>query len=161
MDSMNNSTGSMSMSTSMTPWLHFGNTDHLLFQTWQPSSHAAVGGACFGLFLFSIMERCLGAYRRTQESHWRTKAILMSSGLHACDSKEEGPKASRDGSQRVAPFIPSHDIPRGVLQAIQSTFAYTLMLVVMSYNGAYILSVILGLGVGEVLFGRFGPRHDV
>ncbi|KAG8220099.1 hypothetical protein J3R82DRAFT_1118 [Butyriboletus roseoflavus] len=31
----------------------------------------------------------------------------------------------------VPPFTPSHDILRGVIQAIQSTFSYALMLAVM------------------------------
>lgn len=31
----------------------------------------------------------------------------------------------------VPPFTPSHDIPRGLIQAAQSTFSYALMLVVM------------------------------
>lgn len=57
----------------MTPWLHFGNTDYLIFEAWQPSSYGAVAGACIGLFLFCILERCLAAYRRTQESRWRAK----------------------------------------------------------------------------------------
>lgn len=60
----------------------------------------------------------------------------MFSGLHANASKEEGPQGSRDGlisarPQRVAPFIPAHDISRGVLQALQSTCVYGLMLIVM------------------------------
>ncbi|KAF9229663.1 hypothetical protein BS17DRAFT_771761 [Gyrodon lividus] len=56
----------------------------------------------------------------------------------------------------IPPFIPSHDIPRGIIQAIQTTFSYALMLAVMTFNGAYIISVILGLGIGEMLFGRIG-----
>ena len=71
MDSMDNSTGSMSMA--MIPWLHFGNTDYLVFEAWRPSSHGAVAGACIGLFLFCVLERFLAAYRRTQESRWRAK----------------------------------------------------------------------------------------
>lgn len=67
----NNSTDSMSMA--MIPWLHFGNTDYLVFKAWRPSSHGAIAGACVGLFLFCILERCLAAYRRTQELRWRAE----------------------------------------------------------------------------------------
>jgi copper transporter 1 len=37
----------------------------------------------------------------------------------------------RSRPRLVPPFIPMHDIPRGVFQAVQSLFSYTLMLVVM------------------------------
>lgn len=69
---MNSSTVSMPMA--MTPWLHFGSTDYLIFEALHPSSHGAIAGACIGLFLFCILERCLAAYRRTQELRWRTKS---------------------------------------------------------------------------------------
>lgn len=66
-------TGS-STSIAMTPWLHFGHSDYLIFETWHPSSHGAVAGACVGLLLFCILERCLSAYRRSQELRWRAKS---------------------------------------------------------------------------------------
>ena len=79
---MNNSTSSMPMGTNtsstsmdmMTPWLHFGNTDYLIFKTWRPSSHGAIAGACIGLFAFCILERGLAAYRRAQELRWMAKS---------------------------------------------------------------------------------------
>lgn len=58
----------------MTPWLHFGSTDYLIFKAWHPSSRAAVVAACIGLFLFCILERYLVALRRTQELRWRAKS---------------------------------------------------------------------------------------
>lgn len=58
----------------MTPWLHFGNTDYLLFEAWRPSSHGTIAGACIGLFAFCIFDRCLAAYRRTQELRWMAKS---------------------------------------------------------------------------------------
>jgi len=157
---MSNSTDTMSM---MIPWLHFGDTDYLIFKAWQASSPAAVAGACIGLFLFCILERCLAAYRRTHELHWRTKTILMSSrvvpaGKDDTESFRGGPSPTSARAQLVPPFTPSRDITRGVIQAIQSTFSYALMLTIMTFNGAYIISVILGLGVGEVLFGRIGRK---
>ena len=58
----------------MTPWLHFGNADYLIFKAWHPSSRGAVAGACIGLFLFCILDRCLAAFRRTQELRWRAES---------------------------------------------------------------------------------------
>jgi len=53
-------------------------------------------------------------------------------------------------------FVPGHDITRGILHAIQAAIGFALMLSVMTFDAAYFISVVLGLGVGEVLFGRFG-----
>ena len=73
------------------------------------------------------------------------------------------------------PFIWTHDLARGAFFAFQALLAYLLMLAVMwvgsplapstlsdsrgphrTFQAAYIITIILGLGIGEVLFGRFG-----
>lgn len=69
-----------------------------------------------------------------------TRVILMSRSAHYSASEEGSSKASRDQAgdgpipahgELIPPFTPSHDIPRGVIQAIQSTFSYALMLAIM------------------------------
>jgi copper transporter 1 len=60
----------------------------------------------------------------------------MSGKVQSSASKEGSTEASRDGpiptrKRRIPPFVPSHDIPRGVIQAMQSTFSYAFMLAVM------------------------------
>lgn len=60
----------------------------------------------------------------------------MSSRVHSGSGKEDNVEAPREGSiparkRLFPPFPPSHDIPRGAIHAIQSTFSYTLMLAVM------------------------------
>ncbi|KAG6371644.1 hypothetical protein JVT61DRAFT_9358 [Boletus reticuloceps] len=66
------------------------------------------------------------------------RTILMSSRVDPSASKEDDTESSRDGptptsvrGQLAPPFTPSRDIPRGVIQAIQSTFSYALMLTIM------------------------------
>jgi copper transporter 1 len=76
------------------------------------------------------------------------------------------------------PFILAQDIPRGAIHAMQALIGYALMLAVMcvppfyglekvllklgcsvsyrTYQAAYIIPIILGLGLGEVMFGRMG-----
>ena len=75
----------------------------------------------------------------------------------------------------VPPFILAHELPRGVMYMIQATLTYSLMLTAMfvlpylsippiltlfflprrTFNVVYFLSIIVGLGVGEVVFGRW------
>ncbi|KAI1797680.1 Ctr copper transporter family-domain-containing protein [Ganoderma leucocontextum] len=58
----------------------------------------------------------------------------------------------------IPPFIPSHDIPRGALFAFQALLYYVLMLAVMTFQAGYLISIVAGLTIGEVLFGRFGAK---
>ncbi|KAI0070223.1 hypothetical protein K474DRAFT_1670324 [Panus rudis PR-1116 ss-1] len=53
------------------------------------------------------------------------------------------------------PFILAHDVTRGVLYACQAALQFALMLAVMYYQVGFILSIVIGLGFGEMLFGRF------
>ncbi|OSD06008.1 hypothetical protein PYCCODRAFT_1069010 [Trametes coccinea BRFM310] len=177
---MSSSNSSMIMAM-MIPWLHFTSGDNLLFETWHPSSKGAVAGACIGLVLFAILERWVDAMRALAESHWRRSALAYmidekaESACHTsepCDEQDkkvadvEEMKASPSLSRRPAiparptrtipPFIASHDIPRGALYAFQALLMYALMLAVMTFQAAYIISIIVGLGIGEVLFGRVG-----
>ncbi|KAI0361853.1 hypothetical protein OH77DRAFT_1391920 [Trametes cingulata] len=167
----------------MVPWLHFTSGDNLLFETWQPSSKGAVAGACIGLFLFALFERWINAMRGAAEDYWRRRAALLTKQA-ACHSSSPSPepKGSADvdevpvtelpsqsdvplrtrarAPRTVPPFIPSHDVPRGVLYAFHTLLTYALMLVVMTFQAAFIISIVLGSGIGEVLFGRVGSAQN-
>ncbi|KAI9057184.1 hypothetical protein FKP32DRAFT_1661838 [Trametes sanguinea] len=167
----------------MVPWLHFTSGDNLLFETWHPSSKGAVAGACIGLVLFAILERWVDAMRALAENHWRLSASALAYMIdekaeppyHAPELLDEQDKKAADvqdvkvtslpskrpavparPARTIPPFIASHDIPRGALYAFQALLMYALMLAVMTFQAAYIISIIVGLGIGEVLFGRVG-----
>jgi len=55
----------------------------------------------------------------------------------------------------IPPFIPSHDIPRGIIHATQALLAYAFMLAAMTFQASFVISISIGLGVGEMLFGRY------
>lgn len=165
----------------MTPWLHFSGGDYLIFEAWMPESKGAIAGACIALVAFCILERWISAFRRQMEIQWGSRALALilqtqhtSTDVQHVDDKakdpsdgidaiEEGssslpitPARVRSRQRLVPPFIPMHDITRGIFQAVQSLFSYTLMLAVMTFNASYIISIVVGLAIGEVLFGRIG-----
>lgn len=168
------------MTMMMTPWLHFSGGDYLIFKTWIPESKGAIAGACIALVAFCILERWIAALRRQMEVQWGSRALALilqkqrnPNDVHVdnkpkalsdkIDAIEEGlsslpttPVTARSHPRLVPPFIPLHDITRGIFQAVQSLFSYTLMLAVMTFNASYIISIVLGLAIGEVLFGRIG-----
>lgn len=154
----------------MVPYLHITGGDFLFFESIQPSSNGAIGGACICLVLLALLERFMHAVRRRLEVYWRSRALALTLA-HEPNRSDEPPDSSCSGEevkevmdtvtshQRRSPaFIPVHDISRGVVQMIQSALHYALMLAVMTFNAAYLLSILMGLGIGEMLFGRMGVR---
>ncbi|EPQ60924.1 copper transporter [Gloeophyllum trabeum ATCC 11539] len=81
-------------------------------------------------------------------------------GPRGASSDEKGSTQSVPPRTRtIAPFIPRHDFSRGTLYAVQALIGYALMLCVMTFQAGYIISIICGLGIGEVLFGRLGAQR--
>jgi len=103
------------------------------------------------------------------EAYWASNALHSSPAEDKTrddDSSFTKPeKPSSDGSRStthaprkrsVQPFIFAHDFPRGIVYMFQATLTYALMLIVMTFQVAYFVSIVAGLGVGEVMFGRWG-----
>ncbi|KAK1229381.1 hypothetical protein PQX77_007558 [Marasmius sp. AFHP31] len=152
----------------MTPWLHLNaSNDTLLFKSLRPQLPGAVAGACIALIAVSLLERWLSGVRAKLESYWRTRSLSP--------KKHDSPASSSDGTddrvtgeglvrtsagkafcRTVAPFIARYDVPRGALFSLQALLGYILMLSVMTFQAAFIISIVLGLGLGEMLFGRMG-----
>ncbi|KAG9128297.1 hypothetical protein FRC07_001232 [Ceratobasidium sp. 392] len=162
----------------MIPYLHFTPGDALFFKEWVPKSPGAVGGACVGMFALAIIQRCISAMRGVMDQHWkhRSDAVVAARFVQLRESVTSTDKVSEEGGcctsettpaqtpaprPTLPPFILSHELARGGMQILQSFFGYALMLAVMTFNAAFIISILLGLGVGEVLFGRFahGMAH--
>ncbi|KAI0794287.1 Ctr copper transporter [Fomes fomentarius] len=172
-----------SMNGMMVPWLHFPGGDNLFFESWTPSSPGAIAGACIGLALLAIAERWVNGTRGVLDVRWK-RALSSAPFSHpsevACHTTSstlplsqgtsfDGAKASqssvRSDSERVPrtlpPFIASHDIVRGALFAFQSLLLYILMLALMTFQAAFLISIIGGLLIGEVLFGRVGGKGHI
>ncbi|KIK09641.1 hypothetical protein K443DRAFT_127524 [Laccaria amethystina LaAM-08-1] len=152
--------GSMSLASgNMIPYLHFTPGDVLWFQGWVPKSPGAMFGACFGLFLLAIVERWIAAIRSLAEAYWRKRCLATPSEDSEKPVKSSTPARPSGtgilGSRTALPFIPAHDISRGLLHMGQTAFGFAFMLAVMTFQVGFIFSIILGLGVGEMLFGRY------
>ncbi|KAH7882638.1 Ctr copper transporter family-domain-containing protein [Phlebopus sp. FC_14] len=157
----------------MLPYLHFTPGDTLWFLGWVPHTKGAMVGACIGIFLFAILERWISACRSLMELHWSTRypsAQLISTRILIQLKRENitiADKLHTSSTQRLSgihkfrrlapPFIPAHDITRGVVFAAHALLGYLFMLTVMTFQLGFILSLVVGLGVGETMFGRFSP----
>ncbi|KAI0082231.1 hypothetical protein K474DRAFT_1671342 [Panus rudis PR-1116 ss-1] len=153
MDGMDGTTDHME--GMMTPWLHFVGGDYLLFKSWHPSSPGAIAGACIGLALLALLERWLSGVRAILDRRWKLSALAQMSmreagnaaSAHCVSAQDKDvdfgdddvnntarqPDASSRTRSRVyPPFILSHDVPRGIIHAIQALLAYVLMLVIIA-----------------------------
>ncbi|THH15443.1 hypothetical protein EW146_g5044 [Bondarzewia mesenterica] len=123
----------------MIMYLHFTPGDNLWFLGWVPSSAGTMVGTCIGLFMLALLDRWMAAMRAVMEIHWHARAqIELSNKLNvqALPSTWESDKNRTSlhslASRRVAlPFIPAHDIPRGIVHVAQSLLTFLFMLAVM------------------------------
>ncbi|KAL5534321.1 hypothetical protein ACEPAG_783 [Sanghuangporus baumii] len=160
--SSSDSSDSMTMMM-MTPYLHFSGGDNLFFKDIAPSSKGAIAGAAIILFFLAVFERYIVAMRSVMEARWRERArALVQSQVYlqknpSADSKTSQaslPPPSVSRRRIIPPFIWSHDISRGAMHTLQSFLHFALMLAVMTFQAAYVITIIVGLGVGEIVFGR-------
>ncbi|KIY51403.1 hypothetical protein FISHEDRAFT_37463 [Fistulina hepatica ATCC 64428] len=156
---MSSSSSDSSTTMDMVPYLHFTPGDYLLFKSWTPSSAGAMAGACIGLMLFAIFDRWVWAMRLVLERRW-SGYVHDGDGVESVSLSSPSPAPPSPCPKRVIPpFALSKDGPRGLMQAFQSLVNFTLMLAVMTFNAGFIVSIIVGLGLGEMLFGRWKAGH--
>ncbi|KAH8926942.1 hypothetical protein BT69DRAFT_1258702 [Atractiella rhizophila] len=160
--------------------------DQLWFAGWIPTSAGTTFASAFGLALLAVFSRLLSAVRTQLDHQWAVKGRVMrlqaieassgrasavglidgaatqrkSAGSASVDSTTSDSREKTRAPSRLTPFIAAHDIPRGLLQILQSGIGYLLMLAVMMGNVWWFIAVLLGLGIGETLFGRFAHVED-
>ncbi|KAG1847158.1 CTR copper uptake transporter [Suillus subalutaceus] len=123
------------------------------FLGWVPQSSGAMVGTCIALFMLALIERWIAACRGVMDSHWGQQAIIIASDKLNTLPTQSSPIGFI--KRFTPPFIPAHDITRGIMFAAQTLLGYLFMLTVMTYQLGFIFSLVVGLGVGETLFGRF------
>ncbi|KAJ7478554.1 CTR copper uptake transporter [Mycena latifolia] len=141
-------------SGTMMTTLHFSLGDTLWFAGCVPQSK----GALAGLFVLALVDKWVAAVRAMMEAHWRAAAHA---GVNTCKN-EKGEEKDVRGKVRkrvmrlqAPPFVPAHDVMRGAMHAFQAVLGFVFMLAVMTFQASFILALVLGLGVGEALLGRY------
>ncbi|KAI0944236.1 hypothetical protein AcW1_001992 [Taiwanofungus camphoratus] len=158
----------------MLSYLHFTPGDTLWFMGWVPASAGAMVGTCIGLFLLALVERWIAASRAVMEIHWNKRAHIIQSnrlnGVHlpiiTSESKSKTlplppTSASQQGrltTRSFPPFILTHDVTRGILYLAKTAINFAFMLAVMTFQLGFIFAIVVGLGVGEMLFGRYASH---
>lgn len=151
----------------MQPYFHTSGGDNLLFKSWTPSSPGAIAAASVAIFFLAALERLVNGLRGRLEGYWASNALHRSVEQIAQEDNSSCNKLGRPPSSHgsapiptprkrtVPPFILAHDLPRGIIFMFQATITYALMLTAMTFQAGYFVSIIAGLGVGEIMFGRW------
>ncbi|KAJ7436409.1 CTR copper uptake transporter, partial [Mycena latifolia] len=83
------------------------------------------------------------AVRAMMEAHWRAAARV---GAKNAKGEEE----SKGKSMLLA-----YDVMRGVMHTLQAVLGFVFMWAVLTFQASLILALVLGLGLGEALVGRY------
>ncbi|VDB84500.1 unnamed protein product [Peniophora sp. CBMAI 1063] len=150
----------MSGSSGMMMYLHFTGGDYLFFKSLAPVSGGALTGASLFLVFLAVAERGLFAGRSLLEARWRQAS------LDGQDAKvDPGPPFTTTsllrGPSRRSRFMLARDFIRGILYGLQAFLSYALMLAVMTFQAAYIIAIVAGLALGEMVFGRFASLNAI
>ncbi|KAL7416095.1 Ctr copper transporter family-domain-containing protein [Mrakia frigida] len=163
----------------MKMWFHFTRGDTLLFESWTPVSAGSFAAACIVLVVLGIVDRAINAVRAAAEAKWSFQAqphLNPSSSTYNVSSSSSMPTIPLNNpkndealvvSPRMRDLLPGRGPPaswvqprklgrdavRAGLQAIQSGLGLVLMLSVMSFNVWFLLSVVVGLAIGEFFWG--------
>lgn len=149
-------------------YLHFTPGDNLWFLGWVPMSAGAMVGTCIGLFMLGLIDRWISVCAAVTGGYWDKRSQILQSNNSSITTSKSDVKSPTSSPidlagtsylQSSPPFIPSHDFPRGIIHATRSALKFVLMLAIMTFNVGFIFSILFGLGVGEMLFGRFATER--
>ncbi|KAF8250535.1 hypothetical protein K440DRAFT_541437 [Wilcoxina mikolae CBS 423.85] len=147
------------------------STSTPLFSTsWAPKTLAQYVGTCIFLIALSILFRFLLAWRHVLSHSWAKKSgssrIVVATSPPVGDEKTDsvesgGPVVLRQDGWGGRPWRFSTDLPRAGMTVLVSGVGYLMMLAVMTMNVGYFMSVLAGIFVGELVWGRFieGAEH--
>nr|CDJ92730.1 Ctr copper transporter domain containing protein [Haemonchus contortus] len=140
--------------------IHFREKELILFSFWRTGTLLGMAVSMFISFLLCILYegikgfRLLLALRHVKHHHANSALTGSQSGL-----------ADAGGDQDTVPLTPMVQMTsytkrvfsgarlvQAALYGIQALLAYILMLIVMTYNGNLILSIVVGEAVGYLLF---------
>jgi len=143
----------------MMMYFHWSILDYVLFEKWVPRTVWQYSMSLLAIFIFAILHEGLKAARQVLEEKWRRRF----SSVDATTPMLQKPVNS-DGyyseHARFAPFSLSVDVPRALLRFVETLAHFLLMLVAMTFNVGLFLAVVVGAGVGALIFGRFSYKIE-
>lgn len=132
----------------MRMYFHTGIKDYVLFKEWVPKSNLGYFGTWVAVFVMGVLFDGLKFIRTRLENKWAQSSEYEKINEH-------GNIDTHQNKSHATKFRWTVDIPRGFLQALETTWGYFLMLIAMTFNVGLFMAVIAGSFFGAVIFGRF------
>jgi hypothetical protein len=139
----------------MLPYLHFTPGDILWFEGWVPGRSTTLFGTCVGLFVLALLHRWVVALRAALEFSIATSNMSHTLAQPLSEKRQKFSLLHRVMLRDAAPFVLRHALSRGILHMIQVSIGFLFMLAVMTFQVSFIFSIVIGQGVGEMLYGRY------
>ncbi|KAI9294049.1 Ctr-domain-containing protein [Neoconidiobolus thromboides FSU 785] len=119
----------------MRMYFHTGFADYVLFKEWVPRTAGQYAGTFIAIVVFGVIYELLLTIRSKFEVTWTEESIDKLNSY----------------SRRQFTI----DTYRAIFQFFESSIAYLLMLVSMTFNVGLFFAVILGITLGTLIFSRF------
>eukprot|EP01126_Amoeba_proteus_P060268 TRINITY_DN7952_c0_g1_i1.p1 TRINITY_DN7952_c0_g1~~TRINITY_DN7952_c0_g1_i1.p1 ORF type:complete len:348 (-),score=50.34 TRINITY_DN7952_c0_g1_i1:212-1255(-) len=133
----------------MEMFFHTGIYDYILFRGWVPQSTGTYVASVLAVLLASILFEGFRVLKLRMDNKWNREI------LHHAHKSSHVPLM--DSSFARAPFIFHVELSRGILRIFEVFFHYLLMLIAMTFNVGLFLAIVLGSGVGHIIFSPFRP----
>jgi len=145
---------------------HGGFKEKILFEQWNPQTVGAFIGSWFLIFFVAVLYEGLKtvrdhlakreAHRQHAEQNHRQSPLMSDQDqqYERPNNSEVLPRVRTENARhKRARLLSSHHIIQTVLHILQMGISYLLMLIAMTFNIYLFLAVILGAGLGHLLFG--------
>ncbi|XP_032594611.1 high affinity copper uptake protein 1 isoform X2 [Drosophila grimshawi] len=134
---------------------HFGYDETILFSWWHIETVAGLIGSMIAIFLLALLYEGLKYYR--EYLFWKTYNLLEYRPVTGPQRNPEAPRlpppSAAAAPSPVQPTMLSiNHLYQTLLQVLQVTLSFLLMLIFMTYNVWLCMMVVLGSGVGYFLF---------
>ncbi|EXJ56248.1 uncharacterized protein A1O5_12704 [Cladophialophora psammophila CBS 110553] len=124
----------------------FSSTTPPFSTNWTPNTTGQYAGTCIFLIAFAAVFRALLAVRVNFSLLMTAVDMHRNRGVYEPYQNEKAPQHSWRAKDAIL---------TGFMDLVLAAVAYLLMIAVMTMNVGYFLSVLAGVFVGSVMFGRF------
>ncbi|KHJ40904.1 Ctr copper transporter family protein [Trichuris suis] len=136
---------------------HGGYQETILFSFWKTCTVGGFVGSFIGILLLAVLYEGLKTFRESLFRRSVLSAASTCSNGQACPSQtdsvtQSGVVSTYKVMYRLKPVSIGHAI-QSAMHMLQLLISYVLMLVVMTFNTWLLFAVVIGAGIGYLLFG--------
>lgn len=135
----------------MQMYFHWSIYDYILFKTWVPYNALTYAISLIAVFLMALIHEGFKVAKTNLEFRWRMKPKYQPVNSSYGSTKIQDKSHS---SIVYAPFDLPKDLLRALYRTIDVALHFFIMLVTMTFNAGLFIAVVLGYGVGHLLFAR-------